>query len=227
MQRRVGLGPVAMRLVPLVWIACAAFVGCGSDSKPASSQADAKSKPDVAGRIVQEDEFLGLRVNTMLGNVVRTEAIELSKDLPGLYADPEQGPADARRDGFVAGILKLFKNENGPNVAIHVVVQMRDEKGAAAEFDRQVEALSHLPCPPGTECDQETEPFDVPGIPGASGVSTKQTIEGAGSLHPDVLRGDTIVFRNGKFVEQVFRGSVHPPKQRAALLEATRGLYAR
>jgi hypothetical protein len=103
---------------------------------------------------------------------------------------------------------------------------MRDTQGAAGEYKRQIDSLLHLPCPPGLECEQKTERFDVAGIPGASGVNTTQTIKNQqGSLHPDVLRADTIVFRDDAIVEQVFLGTERPTKHRAELIKAAQELY--
>jgi hypothetical protein len=106
------------------------------------------------------------------------------------------------------------------------VIQMRDAQGATAEFRRQIDSLEHLPCPPGLKCEQKTEHFDIPDIPGAAGVNTTQTIKDQpGSLHPDVLRADAIVFRDDAFVEQVFLGTAQPAGHRATLIKAARDLY--
>ena len=157
---------------------------------------------------------------------VRTDPGELSADLPGFYADPEKAVADLRRGGFVAGVGRTFKSEDGPDAATHVVVQMRDAQGATAEFEREIEWLRHQPCPPGLKCEQKTERFDVPRIPGATGLNTTLTIKGQqGSLHPDVLRADAIVFRDDAFVEQVFLGTERPSKRRDALIAAAQRLY--
>jgi hypothetical protein len=202
-----------------------AAIGCGSGSEP---QTKAKPSPEpasaVEARVVQGDRFFGFP--TISGLAVRTDPSELSADLPGLYTDPEEAVADLRRDGFVAGAGRTFKSDEGPDVAIHVVVQMRDAQGATAEFRRQIDSLEHLPCPPGLTCKQKTGRFDVAGIPGAAGVNTTQTIKDQpGSLHPDVLRADTIVFRDDAFVEQVFLGTAQPTRHRAALIKAAHDLY--
>jgi hypothetical protein len=212
----------------LVAAACLliAATGCGSGSESDSPQPKPKPTPQsaVAGRVVHSDRFLGFPAVSEVA--VRTDPGELSADLPGFYADPEKAVAELRRDGFVAGVGRTFKSEDGPDVATHVVVQMRDADGATAEFERQIDSLLHLPCPPGLECEQETERFGIPGIPGAAGVNTTQTIKKqAGSLHPDVLRADVIVFRDDAFVEQVFLGTERPNKHRAALIEAAQKLY--
>jgi hypothetical protein len=201
-----------------------AAAGCGSDSKSDSSQPKAKPRPAVAARVVQGDRFFGFPATSELA--VRTDPGEVSADVPGLYADPEKAVAELRRDGFIAGAGRNFKSDEGPDVASHVVVQMSEAKGASAEFDRQVDALLHLPCPPGLECEQKTEHFDVPGIPGSVGVNTTQTIGNQpGSVHPDVLRADAIVFRDDAFVEQVFLGTEQPIKHRAGLIKAAQKLY--
>lgn len=178
----------------------------------------------MAARSVQGDRLFGFPAISELA--VRTDPSELSADSPGLYAEPEKAIADLRRDGFVAGVGRTFKSEGGPDVASQVVVQMRDAKGATAEFERELDALLHQPCPPGLECEQSNERFDVPDIPGAAGVNTTLTINGQpGSLHPDVLRADAIVFRDDAFVEQVFLGTERPIKHRAALIAAAQKLY--
>jgi hypothetical protein len=85
--------------------------------------------------------------------------------------------------------------------------------------------LLHPPCPPGLACDLRTERFDFPGIPGSAGVNTTQTIKNqAGSLHPDVLRADAIIFRDDAFVEQIFLGTERPMKHRAGLIRAAQKL---
>jgi hypothetical protein len=197
-----------------------AAAGCGSGSP----EANPKPRPAVAARAVQGDRFFGFPAISRV--TVRTDPGELSADLPGLYVDPVKAIADMRRDSFVAGVSRTFKSEGGPDVAINVVVQMTEAKGAAAEFDRQLDALLHLPCPPGLKCKQETEHFDVPAIPGSVGVNTTLTIKTKpGSPHPDVLRGDAIVFRTDAFVEQVFLGTERPVDHRAGLIAAAQKLY--
>jgi hypothetical protein len=212
--------------VLLVASACSliAAAGCGSDSESDAPKANPNPRSAVTAHVVHGDRFFGFPA--ISGLAVRTDPDELSADVPGLYADPGKAVADLRRDGFAAGVARTFKSEDGPDVASHVVVQMRDAQGATAEFERQIDSLLHLPCPPGLECEQETERFGIPGIPGAAGVNTTQTIKKqAGSLHPDVLRADVIVFRDDAFVEQVFLGTERPNKHRAALIEAAQKLY--
>ncbi len=212
--------------VRLVATACTllAATGCGSDSASDSPQPQPKPRPDVDARVVHGDRFFGFPA--MSGLTVRTDPGELSADLPGLYTDPEQAVADLRGDGFVAGVARTFKSDTGPDVASQVVVQMRDAHGAEAEFAREVDSLLHLPCPPDHECESATERFAVPRVPGATGMATTQRIHGqSGSLHPDVLRSDAIVFRDGAFVEQLFLGTERPSEHRAALIEAAQMLY--
>jgi hypothetical protein len=210
-------------LIATVCVLCA-VTGCGSASTSGSSKAKTNSAPAVAPLAVQGDRFFGFPAISALA--VRTSPGELSADLPGFYADPEKAIADLRRDGFVAGVGRTFKSEAGPDAASHVVIQMRDAQGATAEFEREIDSLLHLPCPPGLKCEQQTERFDVPRIPGAAGVNTTQTIKGQpGSLHPDVLHADAIVFRDDAFVEQIFLGTGRPSKHRAALIAAAQKLY--
>ena len=212
-----------MLLVTTVCMLSAA-TGCGSNSTSDSQKANATTPPAVALRVVHGDRFFGFQA--ISGLAVRTDPGELSADLPGFYADPEEAVADLRHDGFVAGVGRTFKSEDGPGAASHVVIQMRDAEGATAELERQIDSLVHLPCPPGLECEQRTERFDVPNIPGATGVNTTLTIEGQpGSLHPDVLRADAIVFRDDAYVEQIFLGTERPSKHRAALIAAATELY--
>jgi len=196
-----------------------------SDSESTDSpQAKPNPQASVAARVAQGDRFFGLPA--ISEPAVRTDPGELSADLPGFYGDPEKAVADLRRDGFVAGVGRTFKSEDGPDGASHVVIQMRDAQGAAAEFNRQIDSLLHQPCPPGLKCEQETERFDIPRIPGAAGVNTTLTIKNKpGSPHPDVLRADAIVFRDDAFVEQVFLGTERPDKHREALIRAAQQLY--
>ena len=216
-----------MVLVGFACIAAAITAGCGSESPSGSPEENPKPRPAVAAHAVEGDRFLGLPAISTA--TVRTDPGELSADVFGLYADPEKAIADLRRDGFVAGIGKTFKAEGaGPDGASHIVVQMRDAQGAAAELERQVEGLRKQPCPPDLECEQETRRFDVPGIPGAAGVNTKLTIrKQIGTRHPDVLRADAIVVRDDTFVEQVFLGTEQPSEHRGALIKAAQGLYQR
>jgi hypothetical protein len=220
----------ATLLVATVCMVVAA-TGCGSGSESdapqatprATPQATPKPRSEVAARVLQGERFFG--IPAISGVAVRTDPGELSAELPGLYADPEKAVADLRKDGFVAGVGRTFKS-GGPAGASHVVIQMRDAQGATAEFERQIDSVLHQPCPPGLECEQESERFDVPGIPGAAGLNTTLTIkDNPNSVHPDVLRADTIVFRDDAFVEQVFLGTESPGKHRAALIRAAQGLY--
>jgi hypothetical protein len=213
------------KLVGTVCLLIAA-TGCGSGSSSDPPQARPRTPPAVAARVIDGDRFLGLPA--ISAPAVRTDPGELNADLPGFYADPEKAVADLRRDGYVAGVGRTFKSTDGPDAASQAVVQMRDARGATAEFERQVHSLLHQPCPPGLSCEQDTERFDVPGIPGAAGMSTTLTIKGQqGTLHPDVLRADAIVFRDDQFVEQVFLGTERPSTHRAALIRAARDLYQR
>jgi hypothetical protein len=222
------MGPDPLRSARVVLVATAtmliAAAGCGSDSTSHSPKANPKSRPAVAARVVQGERFFGFPA--ISGLAVRTDPGELSADLPGLYADPAKAVAELRRGGFIAGAGRTFKSDGGPDVASHVVVQMHEARGATAEFERQLDSLLHLPCPPGLECEQETERFDVPGIPGSAGVNTTLTIKNQpDSRHPDVLRADAIVFRDDAFVEQVFLGTERPITHRARLIAAARKLY--
>jgi hypothetical protein len=201
--------------------------GCGGDSSSpstSSSTPEPKITPAVEPRAVRGDRFFGFPAISELA--VRTNPGELSADLPGFYADPEKAVAALRRDGFVAGVGRTFKSQDGPDAASHAVIQMRDADGAKAEVKRELDSLLHLPCPPGLTCKQQTKRFAVPRVPGAAGVSTTQTIKGQpGSLHPDVLRADSVVFRDEEFVEQIFLGTEQPAKHRAALIAAAQKLY--
>lgn len=207
-------------------MACLVFAvaGCGSSSDSPAAKPDEKPQPAVADRAVQGDRFFGFPA--ISEPAVRTDPGELSADLPGFYADPETAVADLRREGFVAGIGRTFKSEQGPDVVSAAVVQMSETDGATTEFDRELDGLLHPPCPPGLKCELETERFDVPGVPGAAGINTTQTIKNqSSSLHPDVLRADAVLFRDGVFVEQIFLGTERPTEHRAALIKAAQALY--
>jgi hypothetical protein len=113
------------------------------------------------------------------------------------YADPEKAVAELRRDG---------PRTEGPA--------------------RTGDGVLHLPCPPGLKCKLVTERFDVPGIEGAVGINTTQTIKDqAGSLHPAVLRADAVGFRDEAIVEQVFQSTERPSERRAALIDLAQELY--
>src|SRR4051794_330115 len=98
----------ARRAFVLVATACTliATPGCGSNSTSDSPQANAKPRPAVAARVVRGDSFFGFPA--ISGREVRTDPGELSADLEGFYADPEKAVADLRRDGFVAGVGRIF-----------------------------------------------------------------------------------------------------------------------
>ncbi len=204
--------------------ALVAATGCGSGSASDSPEAKLRPRSAVAARAVHGDRLFGYPA--MSGLVVRTDPGDLSADLPGFYSDPAKAVAGLRSDGFVAGVGRNFKSATGPDIATHVVVQMRDAKGAAAEVEREIHSLLHLPCPPGLRCEQRTERFGISDIPGAAGMNTTQIIgTQPGSPHPDVLRADAIVFRSDEFVEQVFLGTEQPSTHRAALIKTAQGLY--
>jgi hypothetical protein len=205
----------------LAAIAAVAVAGCGSDSEP-------KPKPDVAGRAVVGDRFLGLPLITEFGDVVLTDPEVFSTSVPGLYPDPDKAIAEQRRDGFVAGIIKVFKEGREPASSSSAVVQMRDAEGATAEFNRQVAAAEAPACPDGLKCTRDLGRFDVPGVPGAAGVQTTLHIEGDTGEHPDELHSTTVVFRKGAFVYQVFLGAEEPgEKERDRVIDAALAEYSR
>src|SRR3954453_2348464 len=147
------------RLLPSVVAAASALLraGCGSDSKPASLPAKPPSTPGVAGHVVAGETFLGFPRLGGVGGVHTDPTAWVAASPFPLYVDMQKAVADMRRDGFVAGTLKIFKKTKGVGSAGSVAVQMRDATGAKAELDRQVAQAKALPCPspePGA-CKQE------------------------------------------------------------------------
>jgi hypothetical protein len=205
------------RLLVLFAVAAVGLAACGA----------AKVTPNVATRVVQADRFLGLPLLSDIGNEVRTDPGLFSADSPELYTDPQSAITALRRDGFVAGITKIFKAPSRPEGAESIVVQMRDTKGASAEFARQLASAQTPACPGGEACTRRTRDFGVSGIPEAAGVQVTLRIRRQGaSEHPDVLHSQAIIFRKGSFVYQLWLGAKGPTTGRADLIAAARALAA-
>jgi hypothetical protein len=197
--------------------------GCGSDSQT--------SAPDVESRVVQADTLLGFPLLAGLGGEVATDAEGWVTGGPfPLYPDAQEAIADLRGDGFVAGILKIFKPTQGVGSSGNVVVQMEDDEGAANELERQTASAAALSCPENVDCTKGSERFDVPGITGAAGIDVKQTF-----ARPQTQEGTTfktthdltIVFTKGPFVYQLFVGGPGMEKRRTDLIAAAHAQYER
>jgi hypothetical protein len=217
------MGPYRLTLFFVVMSGLIAVTGCGSHSEA--------STPDVGSRVVRTDSLLGFPPLTGLGaEVVTDPAAWVSGGPFPLYLDSQQAIADLGDDGFVAGILKVFKPTQGMGSAGNVVVQMRDAEGAANELERQTATAAALPCPENVQCTKAGERFDVPGIPDAAGVDVKQTF-----ADPQTLEGTTfntthdltIVFTKGPFVYQLFVGGPGMEKRRGDLIAAAHAQYER
>src|SRR4051794_39044328 len=129
------------RIAALVAATCTLplAAGCGSDPEPASRAHKASSSADIARHVVAEDAFLGFpRLGGVPGGVQKDPTAWVAASPFPLYVDVEKAVADMRRQGFVGGVLKIFKNADGVGAAGSLAVQMRDAAGAKAELARQV-----------------------------------------------------------------------------------------
>ncbi len=181
--------------------------------------------------MVQADSLLEFPLLTGLGNEVVTDPAGWVTGGPfPLYANAQKAIADLRSDGFVAGILKIFKATQGVGSAGNVVVEMRDADGAANELARQAASAAALSCPENVQCRKGSERFDVPGIPGAAGIDVKQTF-----AHPETQEGTTfkvthdltIIFTKEAFVYQFFVGGPGMETRRDDLIAAAHAQYER
>jgi hypothetical protein len=212
---------VAACTLPLV-------AGCGSDPEPASRRHKAPSTPDVVKHVVAGETFLGFpRLGGVSGGVQKDPTAWVAASPFPLYVDLETAVADMRRDGFVAGTLKIFKTTHGVGSSGSIAVQMRDATGAKAELERQLAQAKALPCPSPNECKQEIERFDVPGLSGATGIDLKSTLpqpETEDGVTFRVSHDITIVFTKGPFVQQLFAGGPGIDKKRDELIAAAKAL---
>jgi len=207
--------------ITLALLTAASLGACGSGPSERT-----RVRPDVAARVAQGREFLGLPEVHGMGNVVRTEPAKFNADIPGLYADPRRAVAELRTDGFVAGIARTFKVMGRPDGASSTVVQMRDAAGARSEFKREL-ASARAPACPRPGCRRQSRTFAVPGVPGAVGLQvTLRMPKRERSEHPDVLRSEAIVFRDGAFVHQLWLGAARPAERRPQLIAAARAQAA-
>jgi hypothetical protein len=204
-----------MRITALLLTGASLLAACGSED---GTPAKASPSADLASRVVQEDELLGFTVVADVANQVRTEPGAFTADSRGLYGNPEELPG-LRRDGFVAGIVKRFEKPREDGAAESVAVQMRDDKGAAAEAKRQY-AFPFLPCPEDPDCAKATDRFEVPGIPGAMGV--RKVLK-----HRPPLDDVTITFSKGVFAYSVTAGGAEPFRTPEELIAVARTLYDR
>lgn len=214
------------RRLTLLFVAASGLVvaaGCGSGSQT--------STPDVGSRVVQADTLLGFPLLTGLGDEVVTDPEGWVTRGPfPLYPDSQKATVDLSSDGFVSGILKIFKATQGVGSAGNVVVQMRDADGAANELERQAASAAALSCPENVKCTRGSERFDVPGIPGAAGIDVKQTF-----ARPETHEGTTfkmthdltIIFTKGAFVYLFFVGGPGMEKRRDDLIAAAHAQYER
>jgi hypothetical protein len=204
--------------------ACAVAAGCGASDLTATSssaRAAAAPSPDLTSRVLQENEFLGLRRKTPAGYRGQTDPAAFVADNDGLYADPDAAIAALRRDGFVAGTRREFKSRHADTVVgISTVVQMRDLDGAAREVKRQFDGAP-TPCFEDAQCIAGTQRFDAPGIPHALAIDVTRVHE-HGRVH-----GVTINFSKGVFVYQVFAIGPRMKARRDELIRAADALYER
>jgi hypothetical protein len=221
-------------------LALATLAGCGgSDSStpdngakaptPATSTAAAPAA-DVASHVVGTDRFLGFPKLAGFGGQVRTDATTFVSDAPFLYGATDDPVAHLQKDGFVAGIIRIFKNTKGVGSSGSVAVEVRDERATAAEAERQLDAAAALPCPPDAKCTRKVERFAVPGVRGAKGVdlttrfAKPRTEDGVTFKETHDL---SIVFSTGPFVHQVFAGGPGMAGKRDDLVAAARELHGR
>jgi hypothetical protein len=227
-----------MRGSPVFSLTLATLVGCGgSDSStqdtgtraptPATTTAAAPAS-DVARHVVGTDRFLGFPTLAGFADQVRTDPAVFVSDAPFLYSTADNAAADLQKDGFVAGIIKIFKKKQGVGSSGSVAVEVRDERATAAEAKRQLDSAAALPCPPDAKCTRKVERFAVPGVARAKGVdlttrfAQPRTEDG---VTFKVTHDLSIVFANGPFVHQVFAGGPGMAGKRDDLVVAARELY--
>jgi hypothetical protein len=221
------------RLVSVVVAAACALPllpGCGSDPVPAAKPGKPPSAPGVTRHVVAGETFLGFpRLGGVSGSVQKDPTTWVAASPFPLYVDMEKAVAGMRRDGFVAGTLKIFKNNKGVGSAGSIAVQMRDAVGAHAELNRQLAQARALPCvgPDPSGCKQEIERFEVPGLPGATGIDLKSTLRRPATEDGVTFRVShdiTIAFIKGPFVHQLFAGGPGIDKKRDELIAAAKAL---
>lgn len=163
------------------------------------------------------------------GNVVLKSPGVWVADSPfPVYRDPQKALPGLRRDGFVAGIIKIYKATQGVGSAGNIVVQMRDDEGASRELERQVAQATALPCP--DQCTKQVERFSVQGIPGAQGIDLRSTFTRPLSEDGITFKATndiTIVFAKGAFVYQLFAGGPGIEARRDDLIKAAQRQYER
>src|SRR4051794_5835824 len=224
------VAPPSRRIASVVAAACALPLvgGCGSDPQPKSPPHKAPSTADVARHVVAGDTFLGFpRLGGVVGGVQQDPTAWVAASPFPLYADMEKAVADMRRQGFVAGTLKIFKKSEGVGSSGSIAVQMRDAAGARAELERQLAQAKAIPCPSPDECKQEIERFDVPGVPGATGIDLKSTLPRPTTEDGVTFRVShdlTIGFNKGPFVHQLFAGGPGIERKRGELVAAANEL---
>ena len=215
----------------------ATLAGCGgSDSStrdtgaraPTPATTAAAPASDVASHVVGTDRFLGFPKLAGFADQVRTDPAAFVSDAPFLYSTTDDAVAGLQKDGFVAGIIRIFKKAQGVGSSGSAAVEVRDERATAAEAQRQLDSAAALPCPPDAKCTRKVERFAVPGVAGAKGVdlttrfAQPRTEDG---VTFKVTHDLSIVFPNGPFVHQVFAGGPGMASQRDDLVVAARELY--
>jgi hypothetical protein len=219
-----------MRIAYAAAAGCALAImgGCGSNSKTTSQPHKAPATPDVARHVVAGERFLGFpRLGGVGRGIQKDPAAWVAASPFPLYVDMERAIADMRKQGFVAGALKVFKNDEGLGSSGSIAVQMRDAAGAKAELERELAQAKAIPCPSPDKCRQEVESFNVPGVPGAAGVDLKSTLARPTTEDGVTFRVShdlTIVFTKGPFVHQLFAGGPGIEKKRGALITAAQAL---
>ena len=213
--------------------ACALVLaaGCGSDSGPQKPAHKSPSAPAVTRHVVAGETFLGFpRLGGVTGAVQKEPEAWVSASPFPFYADMDKAAAEMRRDGFVAGVFKIFKKADGVGSAGSIAVEMRNAAGAEAEIRRQLAQARALPCPSPDGCKQMIERFAVPGVPGAIGIDLKSTLARPTTEDGVRFRGThdlSIVFAKGPFAHQLFAGGPGMDKKRDELIAAATALARR
>src|SRR3954447_20545627 len=226
-----------MRGFHVLALGLAALAGCGASGSssqdtgaraPTPATTAAAPASDVASHVVGSDRFLGFPKLAGFAGQVRTDPGAFVSDAPFLYSTTDDAVADLQKDGFVAGIIKIFKKTQEVGSSGSVAVELRDEKATAAEVERQLDSAAALPCPPDAKCTRKVERFAVPGVAGAKGVdlttsfARPRTEDG---VTFKVTHDLSIVFPNGPFVHQVFAGGPGMAGRRDEVVVAARELY--
>jgi len=145
-------------LIPLAGLLCTLIAGCGGDSEPATSTADAattSAPPDLEQYLMQDDEVPGLK------------PIQSARTDPGPPFDlPEDGAEQLRRSGYISNTYQPAAGDHSAGVSS--VLLFETDVGARdwMAYETSDEAIQHQI--PGAKI-QRFQALDVPGAHGWTG----------------------------------------------------------